>query len=183
MPQQTVVPIDLSISFSDVPGLANVIRRAANRQPLAYHLEGTIGVDAGQLGQPVFGPMTLLHGEMRGIRYEHEILSELVVECLLTEGRWTSLPAIQGAGGQLNAEEAKIVAFVDADNDAALKTLEQIVDINSGTQNFEGVRDVGKIFQQEFDALGFNTAGSTVRRSSEPAISSPSTRALDRSCC
>lgn len=66
--EQTVVPIDLSISFSDLPGLANVIRRAANRQPLAYHLEGTIGVDAGQLGQPVFGPMTLLRGEMRGIQ-------------------------------------------------------------------------------------------------------------------
>lgn len=66
--EQTVVPIDLSVSFSDLPGLANVIRRAVNRQPLAYHLEGTIGVDAGQLGQPVFGPMTLLRGEMRGIQ-------------------------------------------------------------------------------------------------------------------
>ena len=66
--EQTVVPIDLSISFSDLPGLANVLRRAANRQPLAYHLDGTIGVDAGQLGQPVFGPMTLLRGEMRGIQ-------------------------------------------------------------------------------------------------------------------
>lgn len=66
--EQTVVPIDLSISFSDLPGLANVLRRAATRQPLAYHLEGTIGVDAGQLGQPVFGPMTLLRGEMRGIQ-------------------------------------------------------------------------------------------------------------------
>ena len=66
--EQTVVPIDLSISFSDLPGLANVLRRAATRQPLAYHLEGTIGVDAGQLGQPVFGPMTLLRGELRGIQ-------------------------------------------------------------------------------------------------------------------
>jgi hypothetical protein len=66
--EQTVVPIDLSVSFSDLPGLATVVRRAANREPLAYHLEGTIGVDAGQLGQPVFGPMTLLRGEMRGIQ-------------------------------------------------------------------------------------------------------------------
>lgn len=66
--EQTVVPIDLAISFSDLPGLAGVIQRAANRQPLAYHLEGTVGVDAGQLGQPVFGPMTLLRGEMRGIQ-------------------------------------------------------------------------------------------------------------------
>ena len=60
------IPIDLSISFSDLPELGDVIRRAVDREPLAYHLEGTIGVDAGQLGQPTFGPMTLLRGEMRG---------------------------------------------------------------------------------------------------------------------
>ena len=63
----------------------------------------------------------------------------------------------QGNRGALNADEAKMVAFVDANNEAALKTLEQVVNINSGTQNFEGVRAVGKIFQQEFDALGFKT--------------------------
>jgi hypothetical protein len=66
--EQTVIPIDLSISFSELPGLADVVRRAVDRQPLGYHLEGTIGVDAGQLGQPVFGPMTLLRGELRGIQ-------------------------------------------------------------------------------------------------------------------
>ena len=66
--QQSVVPIDLSVSFSDLPGLANVVRRAVDRQPLEYRLEGTIGVDAGQLGQPTFGPMTILQGELRGIR-------------------------------------------------------------------------------------------------------------------
>jgi hypothetical protein len=66
--EESTVPIDLSISFADLPGLANVVRRAVSREPLAYHLEGTIGVDAGQLGQPTFGPMTLLRGEMRGVR-------------------------------------------------------------------------------------------------------------------
>jgi hypothetical protein len=63
--EEAEIPIDLSVSFSDLPGLADVIRRAADRQPLAYHLEGTIGVDAGQLGQPTFGPMTLLRGQLR----------------------------------------------------------------------------------------------------------------------
>ncbi|MEO6212843.1 MAG: LEA type 2 family protein [Vicinamibacterales bacterium] len=66
--EATTVPIDVSVSFSDLPGLANVIRRAAAREPLPYHLEGTIGVDAGQLGQPTFGPMTLIRGELRGIQ-------------------------------------------------------------------------------------------------------------------
>lgn len=62
--EQTEVQIDLSISFSDVPGLADAIRRTLDRQPLPYRLDGTIGVDAGQLGQPVFGPMTLVRGEV-----------------------------------------------------------------------------------------------------------------------
>lgn len=62
------IPIDLSISFSDLPGLADVVRRAANRDPLEYRLDGTIGVDAGQLGQPTFGPMTLLKGETAVVR-------------------------------------------------------------------------------------------------------------------
>ena len=62
--QQTVIPIDLSISFADIPGLADVVRRAARQEPVGFRLEGTIGVDAGRLGQPVFGPMTLLTGEI-----------------------------------------------------------------------------------------------------------------------
>jgi hypothetical protein len=66
----TIVPIDLTVSFANLPGLADSIRRAINRQPLAYRLEGTVGVDAGQLGQPVFGPMTLLRGDLRPIASE-----------------------------------------------------------------------------------------------------------------
>ena len=65
--QQSVVPLELSISFSDLAGLAEVIRRAARREPVEYRLDGTIGVDAGRLGQPVFGPMTLVRGDLRGI--------------------------------------------------------------------------------------------------------------------
>jgi glutamate carboxypeptidase len=38
-----------------------------------------------------------------------------------------------------------------------LKLLERVVNINSGTQNFAGVREVGRVFQEQFDALGFNT--------------------------
>lgn len=64
--QQSVIPLDLAVSFSDLPGLADVIRRAARREPVAYRLDGTVGVDVGRLGQPVFGPMTLLRGDFRG---------------------------------------------------------------------------------------------------------------------
>ena len=63
---EQVIPIDISIRFSDLPGLSGVGRRLLARQAVGYRLEGTIGVDAGRLGQPVFGPMTLLRGETRG---------------------------------------------------------------------------------------------------------------------
>jgi hypothetical protein len=62
--QQSIVPLDLSINFSDLPGLADVVRRATRRESVEYRLDGTIGVDAGRLGQPVFGPMTLVRGDL-----------------------------------------------------------------------------------------------------------------------
>ena len=39
----------------------------------------------------------------------------------------------------------------------ALTLLERVVNINSGTQNFEGVKQVGDMFRAEFDAIGFKT--------------------------
>ena len=65
---ETLVPIDIAIDFNDLPGLANVARSALSGQRLNYSLNGTVGVDAGLLGQPSFGPMTLLTGELRAIR-------------------------------------------------------------------------------------------------------------------
>ena len=42
-------------------------------------------------------------------------------------------------------------------NGEALALLERVVNINSGTQNFAGVREVGAIFRAAFDKLGFKT--------------------------
>jgi hypothetical protein len=61
----TTIPIDLSIDFRDVPGLADVVRRAVGNQPIGYALEGTVSVNAGRLGTPAFGPMTLIRGSLR----------------------------------------------------------------------------------------------------------------------
>jgi len=61
----SVVPLDLAVSFTDVPALASVVRRAIDGRPVEYRLEGTIGVDVGRLGQPVFGPMDLASGQLR----------------------------------------------------------------------------------------------------------------------
>jgi hypothetical protein len=62
---ETVVPLDITVNFNDIPGLADVLLRAATGQSVRYALNGTAGVDAGVLGQPTFGPMNLLSGSMR----------------------------------------------------------------------------------------------------------------------
>jgi hypothetical protein len=66
LPRQTeTIPFDLTVSFANVPRLANLIRQAASGGGLGYRLEGTVGVDAGRFGQPMFGPLTLLSGDLR----------------------------------------------------------------------------------------------------------------------
>lgn len=66
--QQSVVPLDLSIDFADVPGLAGVVGQIATGRNIQYQLDGTIGLDAGRLGTPTFGPMLLTRGDVRVIR-------------------------------------------------------------------------------------------------------------------
>ena len=66
--QRTVVPLDLSISFSDVPGLSGALRQLAVGGTVGYQLDGTVGIDAGRLGTPTFGPMLLTRGELRAVR-------------------------------------------------------------------------------------------------------------------
>ena len=66
--QESVIPLDLSISFADLPGLAGALRQLAVGRSVPYELEGTVGVDAGRLGTPTFGPMLLTRGEMRVVR-------------------------------------------------------------------------------------------------------------------
>jgi hypothetical protein len=58
------LPIDISVDFRDVPGLGTALSRAIARQPIAYELEGTVSVAAGPFGEPIFGPMTILQGEL-----------------------------------------------------------------------------------------------------------------------
>ncbi len=62
--QDTIIPLDINISFSDLPGLADVASRLLTRSSVNYRLDGTIAVDAGPLGTPTFGPSTLLDGTL-----------------------------------------------------------------------------------------------------------------------
>jgi hypothetical protein len=62
--QDTVIPLDISLSFSDLPGLADAAKTILLRQSANYRLDGTFTVDAGALGQPTFGPQTMLRGNL-----------------------------------------------------------------------------------------------------------------------
>jgi hypothetical protein len=66
--QESIVPLDLSVSFADLPGLGAALRKLAVGGRVSYELNGTVGVDAGRLGTPSFGPMLLASGEMRVVR-------------------------------------------------------------------------------------------------------------------
>ena len=62
---ETVVPIDLTVPLQGIPALARTLARAVTGSPVAYRLDGTMGIDAGDFGTPTFGPLTLLQGEVQ----------------------------------------------------------------------------------------------------------------------
>lgn len=68
-----------------------------------------------------------------------------------------ALAATASAQAQLSDTEQRIVAAIKERSPAALELLQRAVLINSGTLNTEGVREVGRLFRAEFDALGFAT--------------------------
>ncbi len=55
----------------------------------------------------------------------------------------------------LTPTERKIVQSIDGDKQQSIDLLRQLVEINSGTKNLEGVREVGKVLMPRFEALGF----------------------------
>lgn len=54
-------------------------------------------------------------------------------------------------------KENQIISAIDSRTPAAIALLKKVVNINSGTMNFEGVRKVGTIFTDELKAIGFET--------------------------
>jgi glutamate carboxypeptidase len=79
------------------------------------------------------------------------VLSATLVAALII-----GLPFVQSSAAP-TPEERALVSFIDAHNAEALALLERVVNINSGTQNLEGVREVGRVFSGELEALGFKT--------------------------
>ncbi len=65
--------------------------------------------------------------------------------------------SIVHAQQKLSRTEKQLVKLVSANNDEAIAFLEEVVNVNSGTLNLKGVRQVGALFEDAFDAIGFET--------------------------
>jgi len=68
-----------------------------------------------------------------------------------------ALSAGPTSGQGLSSVEQALAEYLDEAEEEAIAFLERVVNINSGTMNHDGVREVGRIFREELDALGFET--------------------------
>ncbi len=57
----------------------------------------------------------------------------------------------------LDAQERQMVQWIDDNVEQAIALLEETVNISSGSNNLEGVREVGRVMRRELDALGLET--------------------------
>jgi glutamate carboxypeptidase len=62
-----------------------------------------------------------------------------------------------GAQAQLNEDESAMTAWVDDQTNEIEALVERLVNINSGTMNHAGVREVGAVLGTELSTLGFET--------------------------
>lgn len=67
------------------------------------------------------------------------------------------LPAIPAVAQGLSPEEKQLLEIVDTHVDEAIDLLEATVNVNSGTMNHGGVREVGRMFAAEYEKIGFET--------------------------
>ena len=58
---------------------------------------------------------------------------------------------------KLSAEEQRMADWIDAHAEDAIALLAETVNISSGTNNHDGVRDVGRVMRRELDTLGLET--------------------------
>ncbi|NNK28987.1 MAG: M20/M25/M40 family metallo-hydrolase [Flavobacteriaceae bacterium] len=58
----------------------------------------------------------------------------------------------------LSSKEKKIIKSIEANNPEAISFLKKVVNINSGTMNPEGVKEVGMVFKDAFNNIDFQTS-------------------------
>jgi len=58
----------------------------------------------------------------------------------------------------LSETEEAILKTIESNNSQALSFLKKVININSGTMNLKGVKEVGDVFKLEFDKINFKTS-------------------------
>ena len=61
------------------------------------------------------------------------------------------------ATADLSPREQRLASAIESREADAVRLLQALVDVNSGTLNFEGVREVGRMVDAELIDLGFET--------------------------
>jgi len=85
------------------------------------------------------------------MRWTHKLTKAIIFLALMAYTRNTF------AQTGLSATEQQLVDQIEMGVPKAVAFLEHIVNINSGSMNFEGVKKVGAAFASELDPLGFKT--------------------------
>jgi glutamate carboxypeptidase len=80
----------------------------------------------------------------------HSLLRQFLPVCA-----WFLASTAPRAEAAISPKEAEVVRAVDQATPAAFRLLEKSVNLNSGTMNFAGVREVGRLYEPVFADLGF----------------------------
>jgi hypothetical protein len=60
----TVIPLDIQFGLPALGSLGALGESLLRRSAVGYRVDGVVGVDAGRLGEPTFGPRTWLEGDV-----------------------------------------------------------------------------------------------------------------------
>jgi glutamate carboxypeptidase len=82
-------------------------------------------------------------------------MRSILLLCLLL----VSLPSFSQ---KLSKTETQLIQQIERNYQETLRLLEETVNINSGTFNLSGVREVGRVFEREFSKIGFETTWVTL---------------------
>jgi glutamate carboxypeptidase len=96
-------------------------------------------------------PMSALTSMRRFATPRRALVPAALVALLLVPAPASAAPAA------LSRTERTLAAAVDRGAPAALALIERAVNVNSGTMNLDGVREVGRMLEPELGALGFTT--------------------------
>ncbi len=67
------------------------------------------------------------------------------------------IPLLTFSQQKLSKDEKKLLELIDQNYRETVSILEEVININSGSLNLEGVREVGRVFEREFQKIGFQT--------------------------